>query len=62
MSDTINLKLRIWRQKFNGDKGHFEVYEMPDVSTHMSFLEMLDVLNDRLIKENKEPVAFEHGH
>ena len=41
-------------------KGRFEIYEMPGVSTHMSFLEMMDVLNDRLIKEGNDPVAFDH--
>ena len=60
MSETINLKLKIWRQKNAGTNGRFEVYDMPKVSTHMSFLEMLDVLNERLIKEGKEPVAFDH--
>lgn len=60
MNDTIDLTLRIWRQKNKSDKGNFEVYEMPAVSTHMSFLEMMDVLNDRLIKGNKDPVAFDH--
>jgi succinate dehydrogenase / fumarate reductase iron-sulfur subunit len=60
MSETINLKLRIWRQRNTSDKGRFEIYEMPGVSTHMSFLEMMDVLNDRLIKEEKDPVAFDH--
>lgn len=60
MSDSINLKLKIWRQKNISDKGNFEIFDMPGVSTHMSFLEMLDVLNDRLIKEGKEPVAFDH--
>ncbi len=60
MGDTIQLKLRIWRQKDSKNKGHFEIYEMPSVSTHMSFLEMMDVLNDRLIKEHKDPVAFDH--
>ncbi len=60
MGDTINLTLKIWRQKNKGTTGRFEIYDMPDVSTHMSFLEMLDVLNERLIKEGKEPVAFDH--
>ncbi len=60
MSDTINLKLKIWRQKNTTAKGHFEMYDMPGVSTHMSFLEMMDVLNDRLIKDDKDPVAFDH--
>jgi len=60
MSDTINLKLKIWRQKNGSDKGRFEHYDMPGISTHMSFLEMMDVLNDRLIREEKDPVAFDH--
>jgi succinate dehydrogenase / fumarate reductase iron-sulfur subunit len=60
MSETINLKLRIWRQRNASDKGRFEIYDMPGVSTHMSFLEMMDVLNDRLIKDEKDPVAFDH--
>lgn len=60
MAETINLKLKIWRQRNGQDKGHFDMYDMPGVSTHMSFLEMLDVLNDRLIREGKEPVAFDH--
>jgi succinate dehydrogenase / fumarate reductase iron-sulfur subunit len=56
----IHLKLKIWRQKNNSTRGNFEIYEMPGVNTHMSFLEMLDVLNERLIRDNKEPVAFDH--
>jgi len=60
MSESINLKLKIWRQKNADDKGRFETYDMPGVSTHMSFLEMMDVLNDRLIKADKDPVAFDH--
>lgn len=60
MKDTLNLKLRIWRQKDSNNKGRFETYEMPSVSTHMSFLEMMDVLNARLIKDDKDPVAFDH--
>ena len=60
MTETFNLKLKIWRQKNAGTNGRFEVYDMPDVNIHMSFLEMLDVLNERLIKEAKEPVAFDH--
>jgi succinate dehydrogenase / fumarate reductase, iron-sulfur subunit len=58
--ETINLKLKIWRQKNSSDRGHFEMYDMPGVSTHMSFLEMMDVLNDRLIRDGKDPVAFDH--
>lgn len=60
MAETINLKLKIWRQKNAKDPGHFEMYDMPGVNTHMSFLEMFDVLNDRLVREGKEPVAFDH--
>jgi succinate dehydrogenase / fumarate reductase, iron-sulfur subunit len=57
---NLDLTLKIWRQKDKNVKGKLETYEMKDVSTDMSFLEMLDVLNDRLEKENKEPVAFDH--
>ncbi|TAH38963.1 MAG: succinate dehydrogenase/fumarate reductase iron-sulfur subunit [Bacteroidetes bacterium] len=60
MAETINLKLKIWRQRNSNDTGHFEMYDMPGVNTHMSFLEMMDVLNDRLIREGKDPVAFDH--
>lgn len=55
---TINLK--IWRQKNANDSGHFEDYLLPDVNEHMSFLEMLDVLNEKLMKEGKDPVEFDH--
>ncbi|MEX0944105.1 MAG: succinate dehydrogenase/fumarate reductase iron-sulfur subunit [Balneolaceae bacterium] len=55
---TINLK--IWRQKNTSDPGRFEDYLLPGVSEHMSFLEMLDVLNERLMKEDKDPVEFDH--
>ncbi|MCC7233453.1 MAG: succinate dehydrogenase/fumarate reductase iron-sulfur subunit [Bacteroidia bacterium] len=60
MSETINLKLKVWRQKNTSAKGRFEIYDMPGVSTHMSFLEMMDVLNDKLIRGGQEPVAFDH--
>lgn len=60
MSESINLKLKIWRQKNAGTAGRFEIYDVPNVSTHMSFLEMLDVLNEKLVMEGKEPVAFDH--
>lgn len=55
----MHLKLHIWRQKNASDKGRSESYDMPDVSPHMSFLEMLDVLNERLIEKGDEPVAFD---
>ncbi len=57
---TINIKLRVWRQNGPHDKGHFEEYEMKDVPTAASFLEMMDLLNEKLISEGKEPVAFDH--
>lgn len=57
---TINVTLKVWRQKNNTEKGKFETYDMKGVSTDMSFLEMFDVLNERLITEGKDPVAFDH--
>jgi succinate dehydrogenase / fumarate reductase iron-sulfur subunit len=56
----MKLNLKIWRQKGPKDKGGFETYKLDNVSEHMSFLEMLDVLNEQLIAEKKMPVAFEH--
>lgn len=52
--------MQVWRQKNSSDKGHFETYPANDISPDMSFLEMLDVVNERLIREDKEPVAFDH--
>jgi len=60
MSKTINLTLKIWRQEGPEAKGRLQTYEMKDVSTDMSFLEMLDVLNEKLTLEGKEPIAFDH--
>ncbi len=60
MSDTLNLTLKIWRQKNSTSAGKFETYPLKGISTHMSFLEMMDVLNDQLIKKGDEPVAFDH--
>lgn len=60
MSQMINLTLKIWRQSGPDSKGKLVSYDMPDVDTHMSFLEMLDILNDKLERENNEPVAFDH--
>ena len=59
MSDHIKITLKIWRQKGPGDKGHFESHKLDNVSTHQSFLEMIDQLNDDLIRAGKEPVAFD---
>jgi len=60
MEKTINLKLKVWRQDGPKAKGRFETYEVKDISTDSSFLEMMDVLNEQLIQEGKEPVAFDH--
>jgi len=57
---TMNLTLKVWRQKSSKDKGSFETYPVSDISSEMSFLEMIDVLNERLIKEGKDPIAFDH--
>jgi succinate dehydrogenase / fumarate reductase iron-sulfur subunit len=57
---TINLTLNVWRQKKGDKKGSFQTYEARDISTDMSFLEMLDVVNESLIKKGVEPIAFDH--
>jgi len=56
----MNLKLKIWRQANPKDKGHFETYSLENISPDTSFLEMLDILNEKLIREGKDPVAFDH--
>ncbi len=58
--DTLSLKLKIWRQKSSQDKGEFKTYKLNGLNTHMSFLEMLDVLNEQLVESNNEPIAFDH--
>lgn len=55
----MKLTLKIWRQNKPGQRGRFETYQV-DANEHMSFLEMLDVLNEQLISRREEPVAFEH--
>ena len=60
MEKTINIKVKVWRQAGPKAPGAFETYELKNISTDSSFLEMLDVLNEQLIKERKEPVAFDH--
>ena len=59
-SKNINITLKIWRQKNSKAKGQMETYKLNNVSTDSSFLEMLDQLNEQLIEEGKEPVAFDH--
>ena len=56
----MKVKLKIWRQKDSHSKGKFEVYELDNVAPDMSFLEMFDSLNQRLVREGKSPVAFDH--
>jgi succinate dehydrogenase / fumarate reductase iron-sulfur subunit len=60
MEKTINITLKVWRQNGPKEKGRFETYKLDKVSTDSSFLEMLDMVNEQLIGENKEPVAFDH--
>jgi len=60
MSDTLNLTLKVWRQAGPDQPGEFRVYQLSDVSPDMSFLEMLDVLNEQLLAQGEEPVAFDH--
>ncbi len=59
-SKNINITLKIWRQKNSKAKGQIETYKLNEVSIDSSFLEMLDQLNEQLIAEGKEPVAFDH--
>ncbi|GIV28346.1 MAG: succinate dehydrogenase [Bacteroidia bacterium] len=56
----MKITLKVWRQKNRNDVGKFETYQLDNVSPDMSFLEMFDVLNEKLISEGKEPVAFDH--
>ena len=60
MKKNINLTLKVWRQAGNRDKGRLEIYSVKNISTDMSFLEMLDVLNEELTQAGKEPIAFDH--
>ena len=56
----MNLILRVWRQKNSEAPGQFVVYNAHDISPDMSFLEMLDIVNEGLIKRGEEPIAFDH--
>jgi succinate dehydrogenase / fumarate reductase iron-sulfur subunit len=58
--DRLNLTLKIWRQECPDVKGEFISYKLDGLNTHMSFLEMLDVLNEQLIIDGEDPVAFDH--
>ncbi len=59
MGKQLNLKLKVWRQDNADDPGRFEEYDANGIDTDMSFLEMLDVVNEGLIEEGKEPIAFD---
>jgi len=56
----MNLKLKVWRQRNANEQGHFETYDVENVSSEMSFLEMIDVLNEQLISKGGDPIAFDH--
>lgn len=56
----MKLTLHVWRQKDRSDAGRMETYPANDISPDMSFLEMLDVVNEKLIHEGKDPIAFDH--
>jgi len=60
MSKKISITLKVWRQKSNEEQGAFEMYPAENIDTAMSFLEMLDVVNEQLTREGKEPIAFDH--
>ena len=57
---NMNLTLKVWKQKNSNEKGHFDTFQVSDISSEMSFLEMFDVLNEQLIRDGKEPIAFDH--
>ena len=58
--ENLNLKLKIWRQPSPNEEGSFVSYDVSGLNTHMSFLEMLDVLNEKLVVTGDDPVAFDH--
>jgi succinate dehydrogenase / fumarate reductase iron-sulfur subunit len=58
--ELLNLTLKVWKQKNSKAKGSFETHQLKGISTDMSFLEMFDVLNEQLIHEGKEAIAFDH--
>ena len=60
MDKNISFTLKVWRQNGPTAKGHFDTFEMKDIPGDTSFLEMLDILNERLVREHKEPVVFDH--
>ena len=57
---NLSLTLKVWRQNGQSDEGRFETYQANEINDHMSFLEMLDVVNEKLLSEDKDPIAFDH--
>ena len=60
MAKNISFTIKFWRQNGPKDQGHFDQHEMHDIPDDTSFLEMLDILNEELINEGKEPFVFDH--
>ena len=60
MDKDINITLKVWRQKGPNVKGQFETYQLKNINQGTSFLEMLDILNEQLINEGKDPIVFDH--
>ena len=60
MDKDIKVTLKVWRQKSPKDEGQFETYQIDKINQSVSFLEMLDILNERLVSEGKEPIVFDH--
>ncbi len=60
MEKFINITIKVWRQNGPKEKGRFETFKLDKITTDSSFLEMMDILNEKLINEGKEPVAFDH--
>ena len=56
----LNLTIKVWRQKGPKERGRFETYSLQEISPDSSFLEMMDVLNEQLVNEGAEPIAFDH--
>ncbi len=60
MSGNMNLKLKVWRQPNSEAKGSFVNYDAANISPDMSFLEMLDIVNEDLVKKGEDPIHFDH--
>ena len=60
MEKKLSLTLKVWRQSSADQGGRFETYEAKDITADASFLEMLDIINEELARQGKEPIAFDH--